>query len=194
MQCKNSGIIQVSFVVFLWLQFSGCCGCGTNDANRRTYCVSINNTSLVAYNNNGSEPVLASANDEVYGEALVLELNFDNNLALCYQRRNVNPFVNTAYATSCRYNDYYRYGDSIAYVTISADKDYDAQHPAGAELNEYFRMPEMSELNQENEMTSTMIYAQHAPEQSGLYVYTMTVLLANGTVIESSTEPVNIIK
>ena len=174
------------------LLFSGCCGCGNSEANRRTYCVSINNTTLTAYNNNDSEPVPAMNND-VYGEALVLELRLDNNLAICYQRR-INPFINSAYATSCRYDELYRYADSITYVTISADKDYDTQHPAGAELNEYFKMPDVSEFNQGNENTSTRMYALKGPEQNGVYIYTVKVLLANGTLIEAATEPVNIIK
>lgn len=129
----------------------------------------------------------------MYGEALLLELNLDRHLAVCY-KGNKKGFFNTAYASSCKKFTEYRFADSVTYVAISANKEYDKQHPAGAELNEYFKMPDVSEFNQGNEITSTRMYALKGPEQNGEYVYTVKVLLADGTIIEAATEPVNIIK
>ncbi len=176
----------VILIAFISLLFSGCC------TERRNYCVTINQTYVAAYNNNDAEPVPAN-NSGVYGEALMLELNFHRNVDICYLGSN-NTFFNAAYATSCRTSEKYNFHDSVIHVAIYADKDYDAQHPAGAELNEYFKMPDVAEFNQGKENTSTRMYALKGPEQIGGYVYTVKVLLANGTLIEAATEPVNIIK
>jgi len=172
------------------MQVSSCDCDPENDS--KSYCVSVNHTYVIAYNNNGIEPVPARES-EVYGAALVLELNFDKNIAVCYKKKS-NPYVKEAFAMSCRPFDYYKIADSITHITISADKAYDADHPAGTELNEYFKMPDIEEFNNAYDHTSKMMYAIKGPDESGTYVYTMKVLLADGTFIEASTEPVNILK
>ncbi len=173
-------------LTYISLLVTGCC------SERRNYCVTINKTQVVAYNNNDAEPVLAN-NTGVYGEALMLELNFHRNVAICYNRID-NSFFTSAYATSCKTIEDYNFDDSVTHVTIYANKDYDAQHPAGAELNIYFKMPDVSEFNQGKESTTFRMYALKAPEQSGEYIYTVRVLLADGRTIEAPTESVNIIQ
>lgn len=181
-------LLGLGFVLLAGMQLTACCDTAKDS---KTYCVSINTTYVVAYNNNGIEPVPAKQT-EVYGEALILELNFDRNVAVCYQKES-NSFFFKAYAM-CRPIDRYRYADSITYVTISADRAYSSQHAAGAELNEFFNMPLVSEFNDGGDFTSTKIAAIKGPEEAGIYVYTIKVLLADGKLIEASTEPVNIIR
>lgn len=181
----------VFFTLLLYLELSGCCGCNSN-ANTRKYCVALNSAALTPYDNSQSEPELYNG-DAIPGEALVLELKLNNNIEFCYEtRKPAFSLVNRAYATSCGYRDEYFFDDSIVHVSISADKAYDEQHPPGAELNEYFKIPETHELNSGEETAEFMYYSLRAPSTAGDYVYNIKILFASSKLMEASTSPVKI--
>lgn len=175
--------LLIPILVVLLLQ--GCC------SERETHCISINTTYVVAYNNNGEEPVPAKQT-EVYGKALLLELNLDRHVEVCYEGHS-KGFFNAAYASKCVPVGDDKYIDSVTHVSIFADKDYDESHPAGTELNDYFKMPDISDYNDGSEATAFRIYSLKSPQHKGEYTYTIKLVLADGSLIEATTDPINII-
>lgn len=185
---KKVTLISLLWIVFtVYITLSGCCGCGSVDSKR--YCISINNTTLTAYNNADSLPVPAG-NAPVAGKALLLKVEIAQNTVLCSRQRSFSP-INRAYATSCGYRDTYVELDSVVQVVITSDKVYDAAHPAGSVLNDYFHQEDSK--NHDNDVAIKEFYALRSPYKTGVYTFTVQLLLADGNLIEAKSEPVNII-
>ena len=184
---------KVTCISLVWMVFSvlislsGCCGCGPVEGEQ--YCISINNTTLTAYNNADSLPVPAG-NTDVAGKALLLKLEIAQNTVLCSRLQPFSP-INRAYAMSCGDNDTYVELDSVVQVVITADKAYDATHPAGSMLNDYFHLEDSEDL--ENDVVIRDYYALRSPEYANRYSFTLQLLLADGSLIEAKSEPVSII-
>ncbi|HEY9177848.1 MAG TPA: hypothetical protein VIN07_09170 [Flavipsychrobacter sp.] len=185
---KKATLISLLWIVFtVYITLSGCCGCGSVESER--YCISINNTTLTAYNNADSLPV-AVGNTDVAGKALLLRLKIQQNTVLCLRKHSFS-LINNAYATSCRYDDTYVELDSVVQVVITANKEYDATHQAGSVLNDYFHQE--SSKDHDNDVVIKEYYALQSPEKAGVFTFTIQLLLADGNLIEAKSEPVNII-
>ncbi|MCB0700862.1 MAG: DUF5034 domain-containing protein [Chitinophagales bacterium] len=185
---KSNNLLLSLFTGLLYVTLSGCCGC----SGISSYCVNINGTSFIAMNNSDSVARVAS-NEVVPGLALALDLNVSNDIKVCYTKPRVY-FGNAAYATSCSKDEYVQ-SDSISHVSIIADKDYDSAHPQGAELNDlFYKTGKVRSFNHQEESKSFLYYAQKAPEQSNVFVFTAKLTFDNGQVVESKSQPVNLSK
>lgn len=183
---KTRTALMSLIVALLYTTLSGCCGCRNQDS----YCVNINGTTFLALNNSDSTSRI-SKDETVPGLALVLELTISNDIKMCYSKPN-NYFGKTAYALTCP-GDKYTHSDSITHVSITADRDFDAAHPEGAELNDlFYRDTELAQTNHNEQSNTFLYYAQKAPEQNGTYVFTATLTFGNGNVVESKTQRVNL--
>lgn len=172
---------------------SSCCGCGkykTRKDDESVRCILLDGTSILAYNNEDSTESAIYDDEPVYGDALILRVTLKTSTELCYRKPKANPFFPEAYATTCRYDIApNRYKDSIVHYYISADKPYDSRNPAGADINEFFFMPDAKELNGESVFD---ILGIKRPAQSGQYVYTINIQLADGRYVEAHTSPINV--
>lgn len=184
---RKATCISLLWIVFsVYITLSGCCGCGGVDSKQ--FCTSINNATLTAYNNTDSLPAPVG-NKDVAGKALLLRLEIQQNTVLCSRQRPFSP-INSAYATSCGYRDTYIELDSVVQVVITTDKAYDATHPAGSVLNDYFHLEKSKD--HDNDIVIMDYYALQPPAHSDSYSFTVQLLLADGNLIEAKSEPVNI--
>lgn len=184
---KLTYIYLTWLLVILFVQLTGCSGCCPDDSD----CVNVNKSLLTVYDNSGRE-WMPAGEDPVPGEAVVLELELQNDIYTC-SRKSKAVFITSAYATSCRKSNIYN--EHITYLSISADKRYGASHPATTELNDLFTIPSMNELNEDpGSKEKFRMFALKAPEESGLYTFTVKLLLSNGDIIEATANPVNILK
>lgn len=183
---------KLSYLALLWcavMGYSVLTGCCEELVN---VCLSSDEIQVVAYDNADSLAVEAG-DDFVFGKALMLRMSFTGYRTYCSKPRSVS-FINSAYATSCDETYVYKHADTIVHMTIYADKDYDAQHPAGTELNELFYMPKLYVLNSRKDQPYYFdIYALQSPAQRDSFVYTVKLVLADGRNVEASTKRINII-
>lgn len=179
------------FAFAIYMSLSGCCGCKDNSRVIQ-YCVNVSNATLTPYDNSGTEPVLAGTQG-IPGKALILELQLQHDDTVCFKSPSVS-FFNTAYAFTCKQKTEGRLTDSVKFVSIVADKHYDDAHPAGVELNDYFKMPEVVDYNYIGAQTggTFRFYALQSPEQTQVVVYTVRILFNSGKIIEVSTQPLSI--
>lgn len=187
---KKLSLIVIVWSVLVYSFSSGCSGCKKQVTE---ICVSIDSLELMAYNNEGREPVSIAANDTIVGEALLLQFKvYDSTtVGLCLAPVG-NPFVTSAYAFTKKSNNRFHYKDSITHVYLIADNGFDTQHPAGAELNEYFKMPAPTDYLDGNLNRVYEFYALRSPQQAGVYTFTVKMEFASGNVMEASTEPLNL--
>lgn len=156
--------------------YSGCC------ADR--ICYNISNMSLTAYDNAGLDPII-STDEPVIGEALMLNLKFDyNEEGLCYNKPLIS-FLNTAYARSCP--EVQQLNDDISNIVLTADKDYDAKHPAGTPLNDCFDMP--NSINQVNDEGYHLLSLK-APAVKDTFTFSVTITSKNMGSLSASSQPV----
>ncbi len=179
----------------LYVFLSGCCGCGTGSKQRYNpddvTCIVLNDTRILAYNNEDSTERAIYDDEPVYGDALILRVSLKKSTQLCYKKPETNILFPSAYATTCKYIDVgpVKYIDSIVHYYISTDKAYDDRNPAGADINEFFLMPDAAELNTESVVD---IIGIKRPAKSGKYVFTVNIQLADGSYREAYTSPINV--
>ncbi|MBW7914484.1 MAG: DUF5034 domain-containing protein [Taibaiella sp.] len=180
------------FAFAIYMSLSGCCGCKDN-SHAIQYCVNVSSATLTPYDNSGTEPVPAGA-QSIPGRALILELQLQHEDAVCF-KSPPKSFFNAAYAFTCKQKTEGRLIDSVKFVSIVADIPYDDIHPAGVELNEYFKMPPVGDYNYIGEMAdgAFRFYALQAPQQAQVVVYTARILFNSGKTIEVTTQPLSIV-
>ena len=182
---------KLSYLALLWcavMGYSVLTGCCEELVN---VCLTSDEVDVVAYNNADSLAVEAG-DDFVFGKALMLRVRIGGYTMYCSKPRSAS-FINTAYATSCGETYVYKHMDTVASVTVYADKDYDAQHPAGTSLNDLFYMPVLESFNARQDQQYYDLYALRSPAQRDSFVYTVKLVLADGRNVEASTKRINII-
>lgn len=185
-------IKKLSYLVLLWcgvLGYSVLTGCCEQIVN---VCLTSDQIQVVAYDN-GDSLAVEAGEDFVFGKALMLRMSFTGPRQYCNNPRPAS-FINSAYATSCGETYIYKHLDTIASITVSADKDYDAQHPAGTALNDLFYIPELNIFNLRQERPYYFdLYALQSPAQRDSFVYTIKLVLTDGRNVEASTKRINIV-
>ncbi len=159
--------------------------------DRINNCVTLNGTTLTAYNNEDSTERVAGS-EAIVGEALLLKLKLDNTVELCSRRVTPNPFITSAYASNCKQSYKYTYKDSIKYISITADQPFDPTHGAGEELLSLFYIPKSDQLNSGEDDPVFDMYLMHNPAQDNNYVFTVTLHMGSGDVIEVQAPTVNL--
>ncbi len=172
-------------VFFTVLLFSGCCGCGP----REQYCLNLGNLELSVYDNRDSIP--RRADTQVLTSAFYLELVLNKEQKICFIRNN-NILANNVYATSCEYEKYHQL-DSITEITLLCDREYAPGYPAGTPLNILFTMPLPEQLNEAEPNETFRLYPKQEPTDTGRYIFSVNIL-ANNSLLQATTNPVNIIQ
>ena len=93
-----------------------------------------------------------------------------------YQCKKSNGWMNEAYANSPS-SEYYNL-DTVTSLIITSNQNFDALHPAGTSLNEYFTIPKLDEFNISNnyiyQTFGFNLYLNQAPADNTLF-HTFTV-------------------
>lgn len=183
---------KLSYLALLWCALIGytvLTGCCEEILN---VCLTSDKIEVVAYDNSDSLAVEAG-DDFVFGKALMLRMSFTGSSRYCSSPRPAS-FITSAYATSCGKTYVYKHLDTVASIAVYADKDYDAQHPAGTSLNDLFYMPLVESFNARQDRPYYFdLYALQSPAQRDSFVYTIKLVLTDGTNVEASTKRINIV-
>ena len=154
---------------------------------RIQYCHTIDTISLTPFDNAGNEPV-AVTNGQVIAKAFILQLNVNDNMAIC--RREI-PFMNTAYATTKDDCEDHQYKDQPVIISITSNKDFDAAHKAGTELRALFKGPDASSITAGNKYDFFML---HEPADTGTHIFSLKLTMQDQKVLEASSQPIKLLK
>ncbi|HEY9177703.1 MAG TPA: DUF5034 domain-containing protein [Flavipsychrobacter sp.] len=143
-----------------------------------------------------------SANQAVRAEELVFEVTLLGNDVVCYKQSKPNPFISSAYACTPPL-PIYNIKDSIEGISITSNHDFDATHPAGASLNEYFKMPDFKEFNAlvanggygavYDAEKALQLRLEQSPSDTGTHVFTLTLKHKSGNVKATSSVPIKLL-
>lgn len=162
-------------------------------------CTKLNN--IVVTPHQLSNNISLSSGQEVRATNLYLLADFSGENITCFKRSYTNPFITAAYA--CTPPVAYKHKDAIVYISITSDADFDATHPAGTLLNDYFDMPELDKLNameyssggnDQRKSSYFSIPLQQAPAQKGKHSFTLQVKMAGGDTYSATCVPVVLVK
>ena len=182
--------LPIYCATLLLICLSGCCG------DTESYCVNVNNSTLTVYDNKDSIATVAG-DTPILPDAFFLQLYIDNETKVCYNRKT-RYFFNAAYAMSCP-QDEYHLRDSINNVVLTCNLPYTTGYPAGAVLNDLFALPpkyqgypsaDKFDFNTADENPAFRLYPQQSPVDTGAYIFTINLYMSDGTVMETSTDPV----
>lgn len=163
-------------------------------------CVNMTTLEAVVYR---FGDVKIAPNEALQYKDVTIQARFIGGGVICQRKVERNPFIQSAYACSPVIN--YRTKDPVSTIVITSDAEFDATHPAGTALNEYFNMPNISDLNknltyeQGTYQDSLGIALQYfalnrAPEKEGNQKFSVTVNLLSGATYTAECQPVYILK
>lgn len=171
-----------AFAVLLQLMdsCSGCCG-------DERFCLSVESSHLEVLDNSDSI-AKTPINGTVRANTLLLRYTVSNNKSLC-RTNNYFSLINNAYALSCPYADR---TDTIEYLTISSNQDFNNQYSAGSELNELFHIPDYTHLDYQ-ESDSIDILLLEPPADTSTHIFIINLLLKSGKVLTATSQQILII-
>lgn len=163
----------------------------------------VNMTTLEAGVYAGEERRSVNANETVSAKDAGIQAIFVGSGVICRSKPERNPFIQAAYACSPVIN--FRSKDPVATIVITSDSTFDGTHPAGISLNEYFEIPEISELNKlltyeqgsyQDSLGVSLQYfkLKQAPAVDGIQKFSVTVNLLSGTTYKAECQPVRLKK
>lgn len=169
---KSTGIILLLLIAdFLFVQMT----CG------RRHCSNPETAQLTPYDNADSTPHAPGAAG-VKATAFMLELNINFSDYIC--KRRTSLFVSQAYAGPAYYTP-------IDHVELTSDRNFDATHPAGSDLQDLFNHPNVSALNFYTPKTN--FYLLHPPSDSGTHIFTIKIYtIDSGRTIITTAAPVKL--
>lgn len=138
------------------------------------YCAFYNKGTLTAYDN-GDTAVRTIGINGISAKAMILQLELEDTIFLCYR-----PFAyagNAAYAfrRSLRADTY----TQIDSVQITSNRDFDATHPAGANLIGLFTSIELNAGNRALPGNSARYFLMHSPADTGTHTFTLHTFTSN---------------
>lgn len=163
------------------------------DTSPQYKCGSLDSLSWVPYN--------IAANQTVKATELMIIATLLGNDVVC-KSLNTNPFITSAYACTPPL-PVYNIKDNIESMGITSNNDFDVSHPAGALLNDYFNMPDLSKFN-------TMIHnggsgatykaensfefkLQQSPSDTGTHIFTLTLKHKSGNIRTVDCVPIKLL-
>lgn len=183
---KHQFIFKVALLVVL-LFFGGCSGCCDESIE---ILIEASDVHGVHLNNAGEFPVLSSSN-VIPAEAYVLGAYFDlqDYLALSREKNRFN-FGQRAFALSCL--EEYRMAHDISRWDIRSLYDFDADHPAGSLLNDYFVVYNSLDLkmNAWFYQSDTVQFALFATPDSSRQQFVLDIYFENDSLLRDTTEVV----
>ena len=154
--------------------------------------------------NSGSAPVIASS-DTVRKSAYGIRMNLVRETVVCNHNRT-SLFISSAYAFKCDCEPPNQIlpRDSITALHISTVNDFDATHPAGSDVTEYFyqyqknnyrsipdylsRQAEVVFDAAQDSLVVDFLLMQ-APAAAGIYSFEIAVTLSDGRTKNARTNP-----
>lgn len=120
------------------------------------------NVFLTNMDNRGETLIVLEDNElPAIAYTIGVELEVDFTFGFQPQKNYLNDFANTAYATSC--SEIYILSDTLLGVRIYALNDFDATHPSGAELTEYFVAQSRKAVNHNSSREDRLATAENIP-------------------------------
>lgn len=165
--------------------FSSCNPC--RDVKPIVTCVRVEDVHLSAADTSGK--ILADS-DSLYWRSL--ELNLKIYMTTICSRESVNSFFNSAIA--CSPIERVDTTGSVLYLSIISNNDFDATHPAGSKLNEYFTVPSIGSINGSRYGAIHDLRLLQAPSDTGTHVFTVTLNLVSGDEKSAETVAVKLVK
>lgn len=202
---KSAFLFLVVFCGPFVLSFISSCDkggrCGSGEYNAKDICVQVDSLHIgarYASDDNGRD---LDANAHIRATNLVLVTTFYGPDVVCVRPRTDNSFVTTAYACSPVLPDYV-VKDHIIEMTITSNEDFDAEYPAGSNLNAYFNLPALTDVNSNefsdytasNEIAEHRARLQQAPAKEGLHTFTISYKMNSGRVVHSTARPLYLTK
>lgn len=183
---KHRFLLKVTLLSTI-LFFGGCSGCC--DGNNEMF-IEASDVHALNLNNAGEIPVVSSTN-VIPAEAYVLGAYFD--LQDYYVARNGFEqfhFGQRAFATSCW--EEYRMAHDIVRWDIRSLYDFDADHPAGTFLNEYFVVYNSLNVNSSvwDFQSDTVQFALFAIPDSSQQQFVLDIYFDNDSLLSDTTEVV----
>lgn len=181
---KKLSALGLLFTVIIGLQLSntGCCP-------DESICLTVDTTNLTILDNSHDIPKTPQ-NETVPAKALLLRLTLENKGSMCYKPPAFS-LINSAYARSCRPKE--KIQDSITDISITSNQPYNINHPAGAELNELFVKPSISEFNTTDDSTYFDMLAKTGSDNEGPHIFTVRLLFKSGASKSAVSEPIKLI-
>ena len=178
--------LKVLFL-FTLLFFGGCSGCCDESIE---ILIEASDVHGVHLNNSGEFPVLSSSN-VIPAEAYVLGAYFDLQDYIAASG-GFEPFYfgQRAFALSCE--EEYRLASDIARWDIRSLYDFDADHPAGTLLNDYFVVYNSLDLNASAwfYQSDTVQFALFATPDSSRQQFVLDIYFENDSLLRDTTEVV----
>lgn len=149
-----------------------------------TTCIKMNQLDLLPINNNSG--LHLSANDTVFYNELTIELHGMVAERSCYRR--VESWLGTS-VYACSQDINYIVEDSVRSINITANADFDSNHPAGSSLNDLFSFSDINFLNRPIQYDHFDISLTAAPKQTTPLAFTVAIKLASGSVVKGTAVP-----
>lgn len=178
------------------LLFVSCyCDCDEGSRGNAVFC----NITYEHLDNSGSSAVPAT--DTVIGDAYVLKVTLDAIKGEVCTNRSM-PLFSGAYASGCECGepqyDVYSMVSSLEIITLN---DFDADHPAGSDVVDYFyefrnqdyylgRSAFTTPQIKDTGRISRELLLLTGPEQSGDFEFEVRALLTNGDTLSVTTTPI----
>ncbi len=160
-------------------------------------CLHFETASIRAYNKTddselqGSEAILATN--------LQLNLNLSGTISVCYkpeERSQRYSLFSTAYASQFPPCPPISKGDSVISYSIYSDKDYDASHPAGSNLNDIITTEDipMHLLYGGQTVYTCRFFVNSVPADTGTHTFTITATQLDGDIVTASSSGIKLLK
>ncbi len=198
-------ITKVFLILLAWLTIEGLISCCRNCQEPKRSSYTYKGCSALHLDNSGKEPIedtSGSVSAKAYGIRLLL-----TKALIAHQQRPVSFLMTPAYAFSCGCppEEEITARDSITQIRIFSLQDFDAQHGAGSDISEYFRILEdsyflsiaeylpkasttlFSSLDLEQQVDFLLI---QLPAESKLYRFRIDISLTNGQVLSYTTSDI----
>ncbi|PZF71120.1 DUF5034 domain-containing protein [Taibaiella soli] len=176
--------------------------CNPDNCHSR-YCTYVSSLDVKIMDNGDSVPH-DIVNNELYAKALTMQITVTDGLStdslwLCPHIAMRSPFITTAtaiYKKNC--DDATGPRDLLDTFRITSNHDFDAQHPAGTDLQDIFYSSSPVKVYTGNPADHQQglytYYMRQAPSDTGTHVFTVTMHFTNGKVMSQSTSPVKLLK
>lgn len=169
--------------------------CGGVEPKQLTYCYNLKGISVELLGSSG----ILDSNDYVSGKTLAIKVQMQSEATTCFARPSVNPFISSANACTPP-PPLVSYKGAIKEIIITSNADYDATHPAGTNLNEYFKSSagdnDVNSYRFESNVSQPSVeyYMDKSPANTGKHIFTITYRMVNGTEFTATSVPVLINK
>lgn len=187
-----------------------CCDCPDLPYTNYAQGVMYSHTGILASPIDNSGPqAKALSSDSVPASAFGIRVIVDRQEVQRMARRS--GLIQSAYAFSCDCYDerYYIPADTLVSLEIITGNDFDATHPAGSDISEYFlgfdshsyrTAEEMLELsiwyNEDFEILEFIFLLMNEPdpELGSSHQFTVRLSVSDGRVLEQETDPINLVQ